>query len=83
MMTYSLSKKLWFVTILISLVFTGCMVGPDFVPPTVETPTDYRFDAGEAAAKVNLKWWELFNDPILYELVTISLIIKQTKVQKF
>jgi multidrug efflux system outer membrane protein len=50
------------------------MVGPDFVPPTVETPTDYRFDSGEAAAKVNLKWWELFQDPILYELVTISLI---------
>ncbi|MGD8493988.1 MAG: efflux transporter outer membrane subunit [Desulfobacterales bacterium] len=67
-------KKRWRVLILITLVLTGCMVGPDFVPPTVETPADYRFDAGKAAAEVNLKWWELFKDPILFELVTTSLV---------
>jgi multidrug efflux system outer membrane protein len=73
MIVYPVRKKLRFVTILMTLVLTGCMVGPDFVPPTVETPSDYRFDAAEAAAEVNLKWWELFKDPILYDLVTTSL----------
>jgi multidrug efflux system outer membrane protein len=74
MMVYSARKKLWRVTALMALVLTGCMVGPDFVPPTFETPADYRFDAGEAAAEVNLKWWELFKDPILFDLVTVSLV---------
>ena len=74
MRAYSAKKNHRLVTILITLVLTGCMVGPDFVPPTVETPADYRFDAGEAAAEVNLKWWELFKDPILFDLVTASLV---------
>lgn len=73
MMAYSARKMCWGVTILIVLMLTGCMVGPDFVPPTVETPTNYRFDVGKAAVEVNLKWWELFKDPILYKLVTTSL----------
>ncbi len=74
MMACSARNKHRLVVILMSLLLTGCMVGPDFVPPTVETPTDYRFDAGEAAVEVNLKWWELFKDPILYELITTSLV---------
>jgi multidrug efflux system outer membrane protein len=49
------------------------MLGPDFVPPAVETPADYRFEPGEASEAVNLKWWELFDDPVLYDLVTTSL----------
>lgn len=73
MMAYSARKMCWGVTILTVLMLTGCMVGPDFVPPTVETPTNYRFDVGKAAVEVNLKWWELFKDPILYKLVTTSL----------
>ncbi len=74
MMAFAARKKLWRVATLMTLVLTGCMLGPDFVPPTVETPADYRFDAGEAAAEVNLKWWELFKDPILFDLVTASLV---------
>lgn len=73
MTAYSAKNKNRMVAIFISLLLTGCMVGPDFVPPKVETPSDYRFDAGKAAVKVNLKWWELFKDPILYKLVTTSL----------
>jgi multidrug efflux system outer membrane protein len=58
---------------LTALLMTGCMLGPDFVPPTIETPAEYRFDADQAAVDVNLKWWELFDDPVLYELVTTAL----------
>ena len=58
---------------LTGLLLTGCMLGPDFVPPQVETPVAYRFDAAKAAVDVNLKWWELFDDPVLFELVTTAL----------
>ena len=59
--------------ILTTLLLTGCMLGPDFVAPTVESPAEYRFDVDKAAVDVNLKWWELFDDPVLYELVTTAL----------
>ena len=59
--------------VLTTLLLAGCMLGPDFVPPTVETPVEYRFDADKAAVDVNLKWWELFDDPLLNELVITAL----------
>jgi len=68
-------KYAWFRAALIGAVLStaGCMVGPDFVPPAVETPDEYRFQDAETAEAVNLKWWALFDDPVLYELVTAAL----------
>ncbi|MDZ7700329.1 MAG: TolC family protein [Deltaproteobacteria bacterium] len=54
-------------------VFSGCAVGPDFKRPVVETPENYRFEKIPAEAMINLKWWELFEDPALYTLVTQAL----------
>jgi len=55
------------------LLLTGCMMGPDFQKPALETPGQFRFAGPEAEALVNLKWWELFNDPVLASLVTTAL----------
>ncbi len=55
------------------LLLAGCMVGPDFQKPAVETPESFRFAEREAAAAVNLKWWELFDDPVLDALVLSAL----------
>jgi outer membrane protein, multidrug efflux system len=60
--------------ILVFLFVSGCAMGPDFKPPVVETPKNYRFDEVPSESMVNLKWWELFNDPVLYDLVTQSLL---------
>ena len=54
-------------------LITGCMLGPDFEPPLVETPQKYRFAPAKDEGAVNLKWWELFQDPVLYSLVTTAL----------
>lgn len=54
-------------------LLTGCAVGPDFTPPTVETPNEYRFDVAQGAVDVNLKWWELFNDSVLRHLIHTAL----------
>ncbi|MBC8176599.1 MAG: efflux transporter outer membrane subunit [Deltaproteobacteria bacterium] len=59
--------------ILVFLIISGCAVGPDFKPPVVETPKNYRFEKVPVETMINLKWWELFNDPMLYSLVSQAL----------
>jgi len=54
-------------------LLAGCMVGPDFQKPAVETPEGFRFADPEAVETVNLKWWELFDDPALDTLVLSAL----------
>ena len=56
------------------LIFlAGCAVGPDYIKPEVETPESSRSEPEPVEEAVNLKWWELFDDPALYELVTTAL----------
>ncbi len=61
------------VVILPFLLFSGCAVGPDFEKPVVETPGQYRFENMPVEAQVNLEWWKLFDDPVLYLFVTMAL----------
>jgi len=56
------------------VLLTGCLVGPDFEQPTMEDlPDEFRFSTQSDQEEVNLKWWELFNDPELNYLVTTAL----------
>lgn len=48
-------------------------MGPDFMNPKVETPENYRFLKVPVERMINLKWWELFNDPMLYTLVNQAM----------
>jgi multidrug efflux system outer membrane protein len=67
-------KKLSAIFILVAIFsLTGCMVGPDYQKPVIDTPDRFRFSDAEAEAVVNLKWWELFNDPVLDSLVEIAM----------
>ncbi len=55
------------------MFFSGCIsVGPDFEKPVVETPSEYRFAPSQTTDQ-ELKWWELFRDPALYDLVNTAL----------
>jgi len=54
-------------------ILTGCIVGPDFKKPEMELPEKYRFSEEKPDEIVNLKWWELFDDPVLYSLVNTAL----------
>ncbi|EFK11432.1 conserved hypothetical protein, partial [delta proteobacterium NaphS2] len=60
-------------SLLLLFFFSGCAMGPDFMRPVVETPKNYRFEKVPAEKMINLKWWELFNDPVLYALVNQAL----------
>ena len=59
--------------ILIFLFLSGCVVGPNFKPPVVETPKNYRFEKVPVETMINLRWWKLFNDPVVYTLVSQAL----------
>ena len=66
---------LFIVLILLSVFgLSGCLtLGPDFAPPVVDVPAAYRFAPADSGSDQDLKWWELFKDPVLYELVTTAL----------
>jgi NodT family efflux transporter outer membrane factor (OMF) lipoprotein len=57
-----------------ALLLAGCMVGPDYVRPPVETPAAYKEMEGwkQAAPRDALdrgNWWEIFSDPELSALM--------------
>ncbi len=59
--------------LLVLAALAGCAVGPDFKTPVVATPETYRLDTMPVQAEVNLQWWTLFDDPVIYHLVTTAL----------
>jgi len=77
-MSGSTHKHLSLVLALIAL--HGCVVGPKYRKPDVESPASYSDSAGWKLAeptddKIHGKWWEMFNDPelnALEEQVNIS-----------
>ncbi len=58
---------------LLVLTISGCMVGPEYKRPLVETPQSWRFGEKEAKGIVNTAWWQQFNDPVLNELIATAL----------
>jgi len=65
--------------ILAAILMAGCMVGPNYHRPVVQTPGVYR-DLGEnpqvqaqAASFADLPWWQVFEDPQLQELIRTAL----------
>lgn len=58
---------------LIALMLSGCVVGPDYEKPEVDTPAEWRYQVTDAADTINTVWWEQFNDPVLDQLVEDAL----------
>jgi len=65
--------------ILASTLMAGCMVGPNYQRPVVQTPSVYRDlkedpqAQSQAASFADLPWWQVFQDPQLQELIRIAL----------
>ena len=58
---------------LAALTFAGCMVGPDYVRPPVESPAAWRVADKMVENVANTAWWEQFGDPVLNDLVATAL----------
>lgn len=60
-------------------LLSGCMVGPNYHRPAVQTPAAYR-DLSQnpeaqtqVASYADLPWWQVFQDPQLQELIHTAL----------
>ena len=67
------------IAMLACAVLAGCMVGPNYHRPTVQSPPTYR-DLSEnpqiqsqVASYADLPWWQVFQDPKLQELIRIAI----------
>jgi multidrug efflux system outer membrane protein len=64
---------------LLSGMLAGCMVGPNYHRPAVQTPNSFRDLAENAqlqtqtASYADLPWWQVFQDPKLQELIRAAL----------
>ncbi len=65
------------------LLLSGCMTGPDFVPPANEAlPTSFSrpdlmngvASADDAALQADImRWWEVFDDPVLNQIMRTAV----------
>jgi outer membrane protein, multidrug efflux system len=59
------------------LLLTGCMVGPNYRRPAIDAPGAYRGDSQSSIASAeslgNEKWWGVFQDPVLQQLIRTAL----------
>jgi multidrug efflux system outer membrane protein len=64
--------------VLISIVLvgaSGCVVGPDYQRPEIDSPSSFRFDTSQTTASLaDLPWWEVYTDETLGELIRSALI---------
>ncbi|MGA3185620.1 MAG: efflux transporter outer membrane subunit [Bryobacteraceae bacterium] len=70
-------KFRWLVS-LAALGLAGCSVGPDYQRPVVKTPENFRaptpLPAPQANSLADLKWWEVFKDEKLQDLIRSALV---------
>ncbi len=57
----------------IAVLLAGCMVGPDYRRPVVDTPQSFRFEEKEARDTANADWWRQFEDSVLDSLIAEAL----------
>src|SRR5512143_1416703 len=57
----------------IGALLSGCMMGPNYERPVIDTPDTFRFEDHNAADTANTEWWKQFEDPVLDDLTTEAL----------
>jgi len=67
----NLMRSFW--AVVLCLALGGCLVGPDYRRPVLDTPQDWRFGEKETRELADTAWWEQFRDPVLNELIAVAL----------
>ncbi len=66
------------VALVAALLLAGCTVGPNYQRPVVPTPENFRapepLPAPQATSLADLKWWEVFKDEKLQDLIRAALV---------
>jgi multidrug efflux system outer membrane protein len=59
--------------LMLVVVLGGCSLAPTYVRPPTDNPDAWRVDYKDAADTANTRWWELFDDPVLNQLIDTAL----------
>ena len=66
----------------LSVVLSGCMVGPDYHRPKIEPPAQFKSQATSAPATlIAPEWWRLYRDADLDQLVATATVSNQSLAQ--
>ncbi len=55
------------------ILVQSCKVGPNYLQPEEKTSKEFRYSAKNTDSIINLKWWDLFKDPVLDTLIVTAL----------
>ncbi len=62
------------ITVIISVLISGCMIGPDYLRPKTDVPQAFRNnDANLPKSNNEAGWWKQFQDPVLDALILEGL----------
>lgn len=67
------SYKIDFLAILLIGTISSCKVGQNYEAPDFSVPEVYLYGANEQDSLGDIRWWELFNDPVLDSLILKSI----------
>jgi NodT family efflux transporter outer membrane factor (OMF) lipoprotein len=67
------SQRVGYASVLALFFLGGCMVGPNYVRPSADTPSNYKensnFQVAQPSDSINKgTWWEIYQDPQLNSL---------------
>jgi multidrug efflux system outer membrane protein len=60
--------------LMLVVLLGGCSLVPTYERPQTDNPDAWRVDYRDAADTANTRWWELFNDTVLNQLIDTALI---------
>ena len=67
-------KVYTYILLLLGVVLVqSCKVGPNYLQPEVKNNDSFRFTKSKTDSIINLKWWEIFDDPVLDTLIVTAL----------
>lgn len=58
----------------LTLLITGCTVGPDYVKPAIDMPQAFDNADRDARQTANIAWWRQFQDPALDALISEAIV---------
>lgn len=64
-------SRLWILCL--AFIVVGCKVGPNYHRPCISVPDHWIYEVEGDPMWANVEWWRQFNDPVLVELIEISL----------
>ncbi|MEN6373962.1 MAG: efflux transporter outer membrane subunit [Smithella sp.] len=66
-------RFIFIVPVIIFIIISGCMAGPDYVKPEIPVPPAFMYDDKGVQAATNTTWWQQFQDPTLDALINEAL----------